>query len=41
MYDSEALGEEKVSFKKEIIIKNLNFEYEEDKPVLKDINLTM
>ncbi len=41
MYDSEALGEEKVFFNKEIIIKNLNFEYEENKLVLKDINLTI
>lgn len=41
MYDSEDLGEEKVSFKKEIHIKDLSFEYEENKPVLKDINLTI
>ncbi len=41
MYDSEALGEEKVSFSKEIAIKNLYFEYEEDKPVFKDINLNI
>jgi len=41
MYDSEDLGKEKVSFAKEINIKDLNFEYEEDKSVLKDINLSI
>lgn len=41
MYNIEDLGEEKVVFNKEIIIKNLSFEYEENKPVLKDINLTI
>ncbi len=39
MYESEDLGEEKVLFKKEIVLKNLSFEYEKNKPVLKDINL--
>jgi len=39
MYDSENLGKEKILFNKEIIIENLTFEYEENKPVLKDINL--
>ncbi len=39
MYDSEALGQEKIFFNKEIILQDLNFEYEENKPVLKDINL--
>ena len=41
MYDNEDLGEEKVSFKKEMAIEDLNFEYEENKSVLKDINLTI
>ncbi len=41
MYDIENLGDEKVSFNKEITIKNLDFEYEKDKPVLKDVNLTI
>ena len=41
MYNIEDLGEEKVLFNKEICIKNLNFEYEENNPVLKDINLTI
>ena len=41
MYDNEDLGEEKVSFVKEITIKNLDFEYEENKPILKGINLTI
>ena len=41
MYDSENLGEEKISFDQEIIIKNLNFEYEKNKPILKDIDLSI
>ena len=41
MYNIEDFGEEKVLFNKEIVIKNLSFEYEENKPVLKDINLTI
>ncbi len=41
MYNNEELGEEQIAFDKEITIKNLNFEYEENKPVLKDINLTI
>jgi len=40
-YKSEKLGDEKVSFKKEIIINNLDFEYEENKFILKDINLSI
>ena len=39
MYNIEDIGEEKVLFNKEIVVKNLSFEYEENKPVLKDINL--
>lgn len=41
MYDSENLGHDVISFKKEININNLNFEYEENKPILIDINLTI
>lgn len=41
MYDIEELGEQKVSLAKEINIQNLNFEYEEKKPVLIDINLNI
>ena len=41
MYDSEVLGKNSVFFNKEISIKNLNFEYEENKAVLKDISLTI
>ena len=41
MYSSEKLGEEDISFKNKIKIRNLNFEYEENKPILKDINLTI
>jgi len=41
MYDNEDLGDKDISFKKEIIIKNIYFEYEKNKPILKDINLTI
>ena len=40
-YENEKLGDEKVSFKKEIIINNLDFEYEENKAILKDIHLAI
>ncbi|WP_372998780.1 ATP-binding cassette domain-containing protein [Sulfurimonas sp.] len=39
MYDNEILGEDNISFNKEIIIKNLNFEYEKNKPIIKNINI--
>ncbi|MDB2562801.1 ABC transporter ATP-binding protein [Sulfurimonas sp.] len=39
MYNSEKLGDQEVSFKKELVIQNLGFEYEENRPILKDINL--
>ena len=38
-YENEELGDEKVSFSKEITIQNLSFYYQKDHPVLKDINL--
>lgn len=41
IYNIEDLGEEKAVFNKEIVIKNLSFEYEENKSVLKNINLTI
>lgn len=41
IYNNEDLGKEQIAFDKEITIRNLNFEYEENKPVLKDINLTI
>lgn len=41
MYDIENLGNEKVSFTKEIAIKDVSFEYEENKPVLKNLNLSI
>lgn len=41
MYDSETLGEKSVSFVKEIKIKNLSFEYDDGKPILTDINLSI
>ena len=41
MYDNEDLGDENISFNNEINIKNLDFEYEEGKSVLKNINITI
>ena len=41
LYNMEDLGEEKVVLHKEIKIKNLSFAYEENKPILKEINLTI
>ncbi|NQY23160.1 MAG: ABC transporter ATP-binding protein [Campylobacteraceae bacterium] len=41
MYDCEVLGSDRLIFNKKISIKYLNFEYEENKTVLKDINLTI
>jgi ATP-binding cassette, subfamily B, bacterial PglK len=38
-YDFEVLGNNNISFKSNIIIKNLTFEYEVDKPILNDINI--
>lgn len=39
MYDGENLGDKKISFKKTIELKNIDFGYSENKIVLKDINL--
>lgn len=39
LYPSEDLGSQKVIFNNYICIKNLSFEYEDNKPVLKNINL--
>ena len=41
MYDSEDLGNQEVSFKENISLDNITFEYEENKPVLRNINLTI
>ena len=41
MHETENFGDEYVPFKSEIVLENINFEYEEGKPVLKDINLTI
>ena len=41
MYDSESLGEDSISFNHEIKIENLSFEYEENKEILTNINLTI
>ena len=40
-YDGETLGEHQIEFNKEIKIENITFEYEYEKEVLKDINLTI
>jgi len=39
VYDVEELREEKIDFLSTIAVTNLSFEYEEDKQVLKDINI--
>ncbi|MBL0708937.1 MAG: ABC transporter ATP-binding protein [Sulfurimonas sp.] len=39
IYNSEELGEKEVEFSSEIELKNIEFEYEESKPILKNINL--
>ncbi|MBU1668525.1 ABC transporter ATP-binding protein [bacterium] len=41
MFNSEKLGDENISFRQEIVIKNLEFEYEEHQAILKGINLTI
>jgi ATP-binding cassette subfamily B protein len=41
LYAPEDLGDEKVEFKKEIKLQNISFEYKKNKPILKDINLTI
>jgi len=37
----EDFGDEEVSLTRDIVLNNLNFEYIQDKPILKDINLTI
>ena len=39
IYEPEDLGNEKINFKEKIELKNIFFEYEDNKPVLKNINL--
>ena len=39
MYDSENLGDSSISFQEKIVLADINFEYEAEKPVLKNINL--
>lgn len=39
MYDSEKLDDEEILFNKKIVLKNVAFEYEENKPVLQNINI--
>jgi len=41
MYDTENIGCKEISFDKNIIIQNLSFEYEENKPILKDISMNI
>ncbi len=41
IYDNEKLGNDKISFNKNIIIKNINFEYEKHKPILDNVSLTI
>jgi ATP-binding cassette subfamily B protein len=39
IYESENLGNEKIVFNKKIKLKNIDFSYQENKPILKNINL--
>lgn len=41
MYDCEKLSNDIIDFQEKIILKNVTFEYEENKPVLQNINLTI
>ena len=41
VYLPENLGEQKIDFKQEIILKNIYFSYVHDKPILKNINLVI
>ena len=41
VYASEILSNEKIEFIREIQLKNINFEYDEGKTVLKDINISI
>ena len=39
IYEAEDLGDEEIEFNEKIELKNINFHYIENKPILKDINL--
>ncbi len=41
MYASELLGDNNIEFTKDIYINNINFEYEEKKPILKNITISI
>ena len=41
IYEPEELGDEKIEFQKEIKLQDISFSYLKNKPVLKDINLTI
>jgi len=41
IYEPENLGNEDITFNKKIELKNITFSYEENKDILKDINLTI
>ncbi|CAA6804437.1 MAG: Phospholipid-lipopolysaccharide ABC transporter [uncultured Sulfurovum sp.] len=40
-YEREVLGDKEIVFKHEIKVENIGFEYEENHPILKDINLSI
>lgn len=39
MYDSENLSNDQINFQEKIVLENVTFEYEDNKPVLRNINL--
>ncbi len=41
IYEPEELGDEKIELQKEIKLQNISFSYLQNKPILKDINLTI
>ena len=41
MYDIEKFGEEPISFNSKIVLEDINFEYEVNKPILKKVNLSI
>ena len=40
-YEPEKIGNEKIGFEKEIVLENVSFAYQENKPVLSHVNLTI
>lgn len=41
MYNSEVLGADNIIFERTVILKNINFEYEKNKQILNNLNLTI